>query len=127
MMVIGGDNVRYRERVAGLYRGRFRYSKPLETDNTTAELIKYTLNGFFFLKTIFGNEVFNFAEKVGANYETVRTALENSPWGSKNHFKIFYKGRRGVHGSCLPKDTESFATQTNSLLFKTLLELNHYE
>ena len=67
---------------------------------------------------------YDFAQKVGSNYETVRIALENAPWGSKNHFKIWYKEKRGIHGSCLPKDTEAFATLTASPLFKTILELN---
>lgn len=123
LVVVGGEQ-KHRERVVGLYKGRFRYSRPIETDNTTAEHIKYALNTFFSLKTIFGNVHYDFAQKVGSNYETVRIALENAPWGSKNHFKIWYKEKRGIHGSCLPKDTEAFATLTASPLFKTILELN---
>ena len=123
MVVIGGEE-KYRERVAGLYRGRFKYMKPILTDNTTAELIKYTLNTFFATKVAFANEIYDYAQIVGANYETIRTALENSPWGSRNHFKIWYKEKRGIHGSCLPKDTQALAAMTKSPLFETILDLN---
>lgn len=124
MIVVGADDPRYRELVKGLYMGRFKYSVPIETDNNTAELLKYAMNSFFATKVIFANEVWDYAQKIGANYETIKRALEASPWGSKNHFEIVYKGKRGIHGSCLPKDTQAFANLTGSKLFKTLLEIN---
>lgn len=117
MLVVGADDPLYREVVMGLYRGRYKYSKPLETDNTTAELIKYALNTFFSTKVVFANEIFNIAQLVGANYETIKRALEGHLWGSKNHFTIVYKGRRGVHGSCLPKDTESLGNYSDFFKF----------
>lgn len=122
LVVIGSDSPKYREVVTGLYRGRFKYSKPLETDNTTAELIKYALNSFFATKVVFGNEIFDYANKVGANYETIKRALEGHPWGSKNHFTPVYKGKRGIHGSCLPKDLEALSNLTGSFLFKVVSE-----
>lgn len=124
LIVIGGNNPKYREAVKGLYMGRFKYTKPLITDTTTAELIKYAMNMFFATKVIFANEIYDFAEKAGANYEAVRLALTAHPWGSKNHFNAWYKEKRGVHGRCLPKDTEAFAEQTNSPFFKMLVERN---
>lgn len=124
MIVVGGSHPRHREAVKGLYKGRFKYSDVIETDNITAELIKYSLNTFFATKVIFANEIYDYAQKVGANYETIKRALEASPWGSKNHFTVYYKEKRGVHGSCLPKDTEALATLTDSPFFKMLLERN---
>lgn len=124
MIVIGGRSVKHIEKVKGLYMGRFKYTKPVITDNITAEIIKYAFNAWFSTKVIFNNEVFNYCQIAKANYETVKIALENHPWGMKNHNVIHYKGRRGIHGSCLPKDTESFATLTGSPFFKMLLDRN---
>lgn len=124
LIVLGGEG-KALEAVKGLYAGRFKYAQPLVTDNTTAEMIKYAFNTFFATKVVFSNEIFNACQEFAANYETVKRALESHPWGMKNHNVIFYKGRRGVHGSCLPKDTEAFANLTNSAFFK-LISSAHY-
>jgi len=124
LVVVGGEP-RHRERVVGLYRGRFKYSKPFETDNTTAEMIKWTINAFFSTKVIFGNEIFNTCQKVKANYEAIKTVLEGIPWGSKNHFTVYYKGKRGLGGSCLPKDIEALANFSESPFFKLISEAKY--
>lgn len=124
LVVVGGDDNESRDMVVGIHRSRYKYAPIIEVDSVTAELVKYSLNVFFATKVIFANEVFDYAQKVGANYSVVKSVLEKHPWGSKNHFAVFYKEKRGVHGKCLPKDTESFANITNSPLFKVLLVLN---
>lgn len=124
MITIGGRSSKHVERVKGVYMGRYKYTKPIITDNKTAELIKYSLNTWFSTKVVFSNEIFNFCQASGANYQTVKAALEASPWGMKNHNVIFYKGQRGINGHCLPKDTEAFATITGSPFFKMLMERN---
>lgn len=124
MVVIGGKNPKHVEKVKGLYVGRYKYMQPLITNNVTAELIKYTFNTFFATKVIFANEIYDYAQKAGANYETIKRAIEAIPWGSKNHFDVWYREKRGVRGRCLPKDTEAFANLTDSPFFKMLLDRN---
>lgn len=124
LVVLGGDG-KSLEAIKGFYQGRFRYSKPLITDNTTAEMIKYTFNSFFSTKVIFSNEIFDACQEFGANYETVKKSLEAHPWGMKNHNVIFYKGKRGLGGSCLPKDIEAFSNQTGSKFFKIVSETKY--
>ena len=123
-IVLGSDNPKYLMDVKALYEGRFKYKDIITTDSVTAELIKYSLNVFFATKVIFANEIYDFARRINANYEVIRQVLEKHPWGSKNHFRIWYKEKRGVHGRCLPKDTEAFSELSNSRLFKVLLEIN---
>jgi UDPglucose 6-dehydrogenase len=125
MIVLGGEG-KALEAVKGLYMGRFKYCQPLVTDNTTAEMIKYAFNTFFATKVVFNNEIFDACQKFGANYATIKRALEAHPWGQKGHGIIFYKGKRGLHGSCLPKDTEAFANLTGSKLLKVISEA-YYE
>lgn len=124
MVVIGCDNDKYIQDVKALYAGRFKYIEPLLTSTTSAELIKLAINAFFSTKVAFFNEIFNYAQKVGANYEAVKTAIYAHPWGTKNHGVIWYKGVRGIHGHCLPKDLEAIAEQSGSKLFKTIISLN---
>lgn len=124
LAVVGSDHVDARDEVAGLYRGRYKYIEPIITDNTTAELIKYALNVFFATKVTFANELYDFVQDIGGNYETIRGVLEKHPWGSKNHFQVVYKGKRGIQGHCLPKDLEEFANATDSPFFKTMHTMN---
>lgn len=124
MIVIGGRSNKHVERVKGIYQGRYKYCKPIVTNNVTAEMIKYVFNTWFATKVIFSNEIFNICFNAKANYDTVKIALENHPWGMKNHNVIHYKGKRGLHGNCLPKDTEAFANYSGSPFFKMLLDRN---
>lgn len=124
LIVIGADDPKYRELVKGIYTARFKYCEPLMTDSVTAELIKLSLNAFFTTKVVFANEIFDYAQKTGANYETIRTVLENHPWGSKNHFRVNDRGGRGAGGKCLSKDIFAFSGYTNSELLKTVNMIN---
>lgn len=124
LVILGSSNNAALKDVEAIYQGRYKYLKPILTDNTTAELIKVSLNNFFSLKVIYANELFDYAQKTGANYETVKKALESHPWGSKNHFAPWYKDRRGLHGKCLPKDLEALAGYTNSVLLKAAVTIN---
>jgi UDPglucose 6-dehydrogenase len=124
IIVIGADYPWYREQVYGIYSARFRYVKPIMTDSVTAELLKLTLNAFFTTKVVFANEIFDYAQEVEANYETIKVALEQHPWGSKGHFQIHHKNGRGAGGKCLAKDIESLADATGSLLLSSVYAIN---
>ena len=124
LIVIGADDPKYREQVYGIYSARFRYVQPIMTDSVTAELLKLSLNAFFTTKIVFANEIFDYAQSIGANYETIRTALEQHPWGSKGHFQVFHKGGRGAGGKCLSKDIEALADKSGSELFASIYAIN---
>ncbi len=124
LIVIGADDPKYREIIYGIYSGRFKYVQPIMTDSTTAELLKLTLNAFFVTKVVFANAIYNYAESIKANYETIRLALENHPWGSKNHFVVFHKGGYGAGGKCLAKDIEALANSSFSILLSCVQEIN---
>ncbi len=94
------------------------------TDSTTAELLKLSINAFFTTKIVFANEIFDYAQKVKANYETIKVALENHPWGSKGHFTIHHKGGRGAGGKCLAKDMDALIEVTGSTLFAAVGGIN---
>lgn len=124
--VVGSDNTEAREEIAGLYRSRFKYLSPFVTDSVTAELAKYALNLFFATKVMFANEFYEYVQEVKGNYDTVRQVLERHPWGSINHFRVFYgkDNLRGIRGRCLPKDLKAFANASGSPFFKQIDAMN---
>lgn len=123
-IVIGGMEGVFRDEVKAFYDARIKGSEVIMTDNTTAEMMKLTLNSFFALKVIFANETYEACKMLGANYETVKKVLEKHPFGSKNHWVIWYKNKRGVNGHCLPKDSSAFFYYTGSVLMKAVKDLN---
>jgi UDPglucose 6-dehydrogenase len=123
-VLLGGLEGRYLENIKGVYRGRIKTAPIILTDNTTAEFTKLALNSYFATKVIFANQIYDYAQSLGVNYEQVKSTLEMHPYGPKNHFKIWFKGKRGVNGRCLPKDTTAMANYGNLELLKKVLELN---
>jgi len=123
-ILIGGIEGVFRDEVKAFYEGRIKGSPVIVTDNVTAEMSKLTLNAFFATKVIFANQAYDACRKLGANYETVKKVLESHPFGPNNHFKVWFNEKRGVHGSCLPKDSKAFAYYANSDLVKEVVNLN---
>lgn len=124
IIVLGADDTKPLQDVRALYEGRWRGVQVFQADTVTAETIKYALNTFFATKVVFANQVYDFCQTTGANYETVKSVLEFHPWGSKNHFTIWHKKGRGAGGKCLSKDLAAFATASNSELIKEVQRIN---
>lgn len=122
-VVIGGKNQSSLGKVRNIYRQVYSEKTPLiSTNNVTAEMIKYTLNCLFSSKVIFANAIYDIAERMGGDYNAIKATLDACPYAGANHWDVWYKGRRGVHGRCLPKDLEAFANWTLDDLFLFLLQ-----
>lgn len=104
ILVIGADDIIFREEVFQLFNSRVEAKKAIQCDLTTAETIKYTINSWFALKVVFANEIWDLANEVGASYGKIREVLEQHKWGSKNGWDVWQGGFRGAGGKCLPKD-----------------------
>lgn len=123
-VLLGGFPGIFIESLKGIYQARLKGAEIIVTDNTTAELAKLSLNGFFSLKVIYANETYDYAKKINANYETIKRVLEAHPFGPRNHFSVWFNGRRGVHGKCLPKDSKALAHYGGGELAGKAVELN---
>ncbi|KKQ48424.1 MAG: UDP-glucose dehydrogenase [Candidatus Shapirobacteria bacterium GW2011_GWE1_38_10] len=123
-VLIGGISKDSVNQVRKIYKIRVGNVPIVVTDNTTAELAKLAMNSYFATKVIFANQVYDYANKIDANYETIKNIMESHPFGPKNHFTIWYKGKRGVNGNCLPKDSKAMAHYSGSVLMKTIINLN---
>jgi len=73
-----------------------------------AELVKYIGNVFLHKKVIFSNLVYDLAEKLGINYESLREAVGADPRIGKSHMKVSHQGGRGSGGHCFLKDYAAF-------------------
>ena len=124
-LVIGSKSEALGRKVLGLFDvGHCKPKKVIFTDTTTAELIKYTMNSFFALKVIFGNQMYDVAKEVKADYKKLVSVLESHKWGSKNGWNVWQGGYRGYGGHCLPKDTEAFRQKFNLPLVDTMIRIN---
>lgn len=95
------------------------------TDVKTAALIKYATNAFYATKVTFMNEIYDVAQKVGADYNLLCEALAANPRMGSHHFMVpGPDGDRGFGGPCLPKDTQALAEAFDIDLLKTVLEIN---
>ena len=82
------------------------YQKILKA--TEAELVKYFGNTFLALKVVFGNMMYDFCEKHGADYEAVKEAAIHDSRVGSSHLNVNQDGYRGYRGTCFPKDVRAF-------------------
>lgn len=123
-VVIGCRDIVIREKMKKLFLPLERDVKFILCDSVTAEFIKYSMNSYFTLKVIYGNQLWDAARECGANYSKVKEALESHKWGSKNGWDVWYGGFRGFMGKCLPKDLYAFTKKFKLPLLDTVRQIN---
>lgn len=74
-----------------------------------AEMIKYAGNCWFYFKVIYVNMLYDWANKAGVNYETVKKALSFDPRIGHTHLDVVHQGGRGAGGHCFIKDFAAFS------------------
>ena len=114
---IVGGNWGDTQRVKHLYQWRFGKSIPVITTNyETAELIKYMNNCFFATKVSFLNEMYQIAEKCGANWEEAIEGFVRDGRIGHSHMNVpGPDGKFGFGGSCFPKDIQAMINFSDSL------------
>ena len=105
-VVIGTGSERARKVMKDVYRSLYLTETPyIETNQETAEMIKYASNAFLAVKITFINEIANLCEKTGANVQDVSRAMGRD---GRIGGKFLHPGP-GYGGSCFPKDTRALA------------------
>ena len=104
-------------KVENLYKLRFGDSIPvIKTNYETAEMIKYMNNCFFATKVSFLNEMYQIAEKCGANWEEAVEGFVRDGRIGHSHMSVpGPDGKFGFGGSCFPKDIQAMIHFANSL------------
>jgi len=103
--ILGGDPENTAH-VAEMYRWRFGKSIAIiETDSSTAELIKYMNNCFFATKVSFMNEMKLVSDASGADWETAVDGFIRDGRIGHSHLNVpGHDGKFGFGGVCFPKD-----------------------
>lgn len=103
--VIGANDEEVAKRVVDLYKTILNEDqKYIILDPTSAELTKYMSNLLLASKIMLGNEFYFLAEKVGANYDEVRKAVEADPRIGTFLRVPGWDGEFGFGQACFPKD-----------------------
>jgi UDPglucose 6-dehydrogenase len=126
MLIIGGDTVKA-EQLLEIYRtcSDVKLDKVFITSVQNACVAKYCMNSFYATKVTFMNQMYDVANKVGADWKHVNTILRNHPWMGTHHYEVpGPDGSRGFGGPCLPKDTEALVKEFDVELLKKVLEIN---
>ena len=111
-IVLGGDR-KDTQAVADFYQTIYNaYTKIIQTDAKTAELLKYMRNSFFAMKVIFCNEFFDIATDMGIDYHELRELFILDPRTTPSHTFV-YPEKRGYDGKCFPKDVKAIIYQAN--------------
>jgi len=99
----------YTSKVKQLFEERFVHCYVIETDTTTAELIKYMNNVFFASKVSIMNEFKQVCGKVGADWDVALQGFTADGRIGDSHLNVpGPDGKMGFGGSCFPKDINAF-------------------
>ena len=112
-IIVGSSSETARKMLEELYRPLTRVGHALVMTSTveTAELIKYTANGFLAMKVAFINEVALICEKAGADVEELSLGIGLD----RRIGRSFLSPGPGYGGSCFPKDTLALAVTAKQL------------
>lgn len=103
----------------------------LYTDSTTAEIVKLFTNAFLATKVTFANEMYLVCDKLGINYDDVRTLASIDKRISSGHLKVpGPDGDFGYGGHCFVKDFSnlrelSYSLRTGEQLFSAVIDRNN--
>ena len=104
-IVIGSRNEKGKEPIGALYAPLLRSNNALEmiqTSPETAELIKYSWNGFSAIRISYVNELSRLCSTYRADLNTLLRAIS---WSERMVPTAKLAPGIGIGGSCLPKDT----------------------
>lgn len=122
-IVIGGVDDKSIEMIESVF---INFNSPImNTDPTTAEMIKITSNSFLAMKISFINEMANIAEKIGSDIKDIAKGI-----GMDSRISPKFLGAGlGWGGSCFPKDVSALCQQTKevgvpSLMLESTIAVN---
>jgi nucleotide sugar dehydrogenase len=114
-IVLGGDK-QLTNKASELFEQRFRNKHIIQTDSTTAELVKYMNNTFFATKVSIINEFKLLADKLGANWGDALYGFASDGRVGDSHLHVpGPDGRLGYGGTCFPKDVNALITLAKEL------------
>ncbi|MEK7646070.1 MAG: hypothetical protein AAB381_00020 [Patescibacteria group bacterium] len=100
----------------------------VQTDSTTAELVKYMENSFLAAKVTFCNEFYDIAHSLGVDFNELREMWLLDGRIGRSH-TVVHEDNRGFGGKCLPKDVNALVKASlkagyDPKLLKAVLSIN---
>ncbi len=115
---------KFKSKISTLFDLAFENSR-IEHNNLTfllnkeAEMVKMFRNCFLSTKVSFCNEMYQFCEMKGINYENVRKLATADDRILPSHSKVpGHDGKKGFGGTCFPKDTSSLRYEMKNIGMK---------
>lgn len=85
------------------------------TSAITAETFKLAINAFYTTRVIFANQIYDYCQSLGADYELMASLWRQIPRLGDHGYQIFHNGGRGAGGYCLPKDLHALLANAKKL------------
>lgn len=131
--IIGGKINAFRNEAFSIIKLSHPNSSSIFTSIEEASLCKYLVNCFLSTKVIFMNEMYDIAEKLNVNWDSLIRSVEyvDSRVG-KSHMNVpGHDNTRGFGGVCFPKDTKAFLNYADSLgisldVLKQVIDKNNF-
>lgn len=109
-IILGGEKW-MTDKARVLFEQRFKNKHIIQTDSTTAELVKYMNNTFFATKVSIMNEFKLLADSIGADWQTALYGFAADGRIGDSHLHVpGPDGRLGYGGTCFPKDVNALLT-----------------
>lgn len=106
-IILGGEKENTKK-VRELFEQRFMNRHIIETDSSTAELIKYMNNTFFATKVSILNEFKLLSDKLGTNWKDALYGFASDGRVGDSHLHVpGPDGKLGYGGTCFPKDVNA--------------------
>ena len=98
-------------------------SKNIEwMSNKEAEMVKYFRNTFLSLKVSYCNEIYQYCQLKGINYNRIRNiAASDSRIGLSHTMVPGHDGKMGYGGTCFPKDTNGLLCDMKKMGMKSYI------
>jgi len=114
--IVLGGNPKHTSKVKILFEERFMHCYVIETNTTTAEMIKYMNNVFFASKVSLMNEFKQVCDEVGADWNIALKGFAADQRIGDSHLNVpGPDGKLGFGGSCFPKDINAFISMAEGL------------
>ena len=81
-----------------------------------AEFIKYGGNNFFYVKVVYMNLLYDLAQEIGCDWNTVQDGMVADPRIGASHMNPVHDSGRGAGGHCFIKDFAAFANVYEKLV-----------
>jgi nucleotide sugar dehydrogenase len=114
-IILGGSN-ESTSLLNPIFKNVFPNATIIETDSTSAEMVKYVTNTFLATKVAFANEIYQICNGLGLEYdEVIDYAKMDTRLGDSHWMVPGPDGNMGFGGHCFPKDLRALQTIAEQL------------